>query len=104
MPYPDRVVVATTKDSDGHDFLNVFSNQETTCVVSFNGKNLVLRGKLKIAVRKGASAFGNEVVFSFLVSDQLREYNGKSPENTVEMYLPEERGIEFLQKAVEVIA
>jgi len=94
-------------DNQGHKFLKAFANIPASAVISLKemGKNLIVRGNFKLSIRIGKSKFGQEVIFELLRFQDVKveEALKNTHHDSVEIYLPQERGILFLEEAIDKI-
>ena len=98
---PNIFVFNENTDDKGNTYKNAYSNKETSCIICINGKNTLVRGKLKLFARKGKSGFGEELGVVFHITEKHEEYPSSSSQEVVEMYLPLPIGIDFLEKTIK---
>lgn len=98
--------VFTEKKDGNRTFKTAYSNITSKSVVTlnisaFSGKNVIVEGNPKISVREGDSKHGEELVFELLRTGPIREEPRNSAYDTIEIYMPKEFGIKFLEDALE---
>lgn len=101
--YPDNPVFAKNKDKNGNTYLNCYANKETTAIVSVGEKNHVFSGNPSISFRKGNSKFGEEFILHFLVKEIKETYDKNTGHKRIEIYLPKDFGLQFLQDSINFI-
>lgn len=96
----DEPRFATKTDSNKRLYFTGYSNSDGKAVVSFKGSNLIVSGNPKITCRVGDSMFGDEIVFELLIKGKSEIVKQRSEYDTVEIYLPLQGGLKFLEDAV----
>lgn len=92
-----------TTDSKGNDYTKVGGADDTKAIISLNGLNELLKGKLNISLRQGSSGFGSEIVIQFKVEEHEKTYTTSSPWNHIEFYLPKELGASYLLEMAKIL-
>lgn len=90
-------------DKEGRIYHNFYFRDTTEAVTAIEGINKSYYGTAKVVLREGESSFGEQMVFMFLFNGQNSKYCGKSKHNTIEWYLPKDKGINFLFEVMEGI-
>jgi len=93
----DQKASETTETDGTSEFKHVWSKIRTKTVVCLKGVNRVFEGELQLIKRRGKSVFGNELVFQFIIHNELRPYEAKSPLNHIEFYFPQEKAEQMLK-------
>jgi len=101
--YPDRFIFNREIDEKENIYKKAYSNILTDCIVCINGKNIHCKGRLNLFTRKGKSKFGEELGIYFKIEAIVDSYKSESVHNVVEVYLPKEKGIDFLTQALTYI-
>lgn len=100
-PNPDKFIFVNNVDGQGRTYFNGYPNIKTNAIFCNNGVNLEFSGKPNVFTRVGESVFGEELVFSFLIEKENKEYKASSKHNVMEFYLPKDKGIEFLEELLK---
>jgi len=95
------IVQNKNKDGKGNYYRNSYLNQDAEAVICVDGKNQVFKGNPKIVLRKGASKFGNQILFQFLINKKVEEYKANSKHDVLEFYFSEKDGMEFLKDTIK---
>ncbi|UCD20731.1 MAG: hypothetical protein JSW08_03075 [archaeon] len=103
--YPKKPHFTINEDNHGRKYFTAYSNITSKAVMSMTGKKLTVTGNPKIWVRVGYSKYGEEMGFELLrdrrIKPTLEPCN--SDYETVEIYLPKEIGIKFLEEALKFL-
>jgi len=98
--YLETFVFGEQTDARGNKFKKAYSNIVIPCVISINGKNTLVNGRLNLFERKGESKFGDEIGIAFNIEEIKEEYPSNSKHQTIEFYLGSDEGMRFLQMAL----
>jgi len=102
--YPKKPVYTKNQDEQGRDYYVGYSNTQGFCSINIGNKgenaNWVYEGNPKITYRKGESKHGPEIFFELLVSKFVEKRVKNTNHNSIEIYMPYEKGIEFLKRAL----
>ena len=101
--YPSEPIFTQKVDKEGREYFTAYSNTQGFCCISIgkrDGKNYIFEGNPKINYRKGDSIFGNEIFFEILIKEKKEVTPKKTDYDSVEIYMPFDKGIEFLERTV----
>lgn len=98
---PSKPVFTTKVDKQKRIYFTAYSNIKSNAVVSIGQDNAVIEGNPKINLRVGKSIHGNELVFELLRTGKIIYKTKNSKHDSIEIYMPLEVGIQFLQQTLE---
>lgn len=102
--YPQKPVFTKKIDKVSREYFTAYSNKQGFACISIgeeDGNNYIYEGNPKINYRKGDSKFGAEIIFELLVKGLKEKTPKRTKYESIEIYMPYEKGIEFLESAIK---
>jgi len=98
--------LTTNKDNKGREYLvNYFGNMgdKVEACLTLNGVVYVLSVVPKLVLRRGESAFGEQIFFDFRIDEVKHEYKTSTQFQGFELYLPKDEGLSFVREWLKYI-
>jgi len=103
VKYPNKTVFAKKVDDKQREYYTAYSNHTSKAVVHLKNQNIIIEGNPKISVRIGKSKFGEEVIFELLRTGTIETTKKRTGYDSVEIYLPKDKGIKFLEETLKFL-